>query len=783
MTSKPNPKDLEHEIKFLQNELEKHKEREKALKQSQEKLIQIIESVPIPTFVIDNDHVVTHYNKAMENLTGIRADKIVGTRNQWQAFYAEARLVMADFIVDQASEEEIAACYKDKYRPSDVKRGAYEAEDFFPVLGDNGKWLFFTAAPLKDSEGRNIGAVETLQDISERKRTEKALVESERHLRTLLDFAPYSIVVFTLDGLVTYLNPAFSETFGWTFKELRGKRIPYVPPDLKQEVSQNIRKLFEEKVILRYETRRLTKDGRILDIVMRGAVYSDSSGNPAGELVILRDVTQEKRIERNNKAMLRTSMALPEYPELYELIDYVSGVIKELMDTEGGVVILLDEGRQELFFLGAAYDDSATQKRVKEIRFGVDELVAGRVIKTGKPILINDTTEDADLHLERDKKLGYQTKNLLLVPLRSHERVIGVLCAINKKAGVFEETDTDLLSMLGGNVALSIENARFSEELKKAYMEVTSLNRTKDKVINHLSHELRTPIAVLNTSLILLVKRMQGIPQDSWKPTLDRARRNLDRLLEMQYQIDDIMRDKTYTSYGILYRLLEASKDELETLVAEQIGEGSIVDRIKTRIEDEFGLKELIPEKIQLDRFVKDRLVSLRTLFSHRQIDIADRLESTPPVYVPLEALAKVFDGLLKNAIENTPEEGRIEITVKKKNAGTQLVVRDYGVGITKENQSRIFEGFFATQEALDYSSKKPFDFNAGGKGADLLRMRVFSERYNFKLEMASERCRLLPKDSDICPGRISACPKCQTGQGCHQSGATSFTLYFPPPP
>ena len=239
--------------------------------------------------------------------------------------------------------------------------------------------------------------------------------------------------------------------------------------------------------------------------------------------------------------------------------------------------------------------------------------------------------------------------------------------------------------------------------------------------------------------------------------------------------------DKTYTVYGILYRLLEASKDELETLVAEQIGEGSIVERIKTRIEDEFGLKELIAEKIQLDRFVKDRLVSLRTLFSHRQIDIAQRLESTPPVYVPPEALAKVFDGLIKNAIENTPDEGRIEITVKKKNAGTQLLVRDYGVGITPENQSRIFEGFFTTQEALDYSSKKPFDFNAGGKGADLLRMRVFSERYNFKLAMVSERCRLLPKDSDICPGRISACPKCRTGQGCHRSGATSFTLYFPP--
>jgi len=87
MTSKPGPKNLQQEIKFLQNELEKHKVREKTLKQNQETLIQIIESVSIPTFVIDNRLGVTHYNRALENLTGIRADLIVGTRNQWQAVY------------------------------------------------------------------------------------------------------------------------------------------------------------------------------------------------------------------------------------------------------------------------------------------------------------------------------------------------------------------------------------------------------------------------------------------------------------------------------------------------------------------------------------------------------------------------------------------------------------------------------------------------------------------------------------------------------------------------
>jgi len=108
--------------------------------------------------------------------------------------------------------------------------------------------------------------------------------------------------------------------------------------------------------------------------------------------------------------------------------------------------------------------------------------------------------------------------------------------------------------------------------------------------------------------------------------------------------------------------------------------------------------------------------------------------------------------------------------------------VRDFGVGITKENQTRIFEGFFTTQETMDYSSKKPYDFNAGGKGADLLRMKIFSERYGFKIALKSSRCPLLAKVADVCPGRISRCPHCQKGRGCHQSAVTVFSLYFPPP-
>ena len=621
------------------------------------------------------------------------------------------------------------------------------------------------------------------KEAAKRKKVEGALRKSARRLRTLLDFVPYPIEILTVDGNVFYLNRAFTEMFGWTLKELERKFIPFVPPELKKETAENFSRLLKEKVLQRHETRRLTKDGRILDVSMRAVCHLESDDEPALEIVIFRDITQEKRIARINEAILRISMALPAYPDLENILDYISSEIKRLLNVDGAIVILLDEEKKELFFLGTAYEDRDTEKRAKEIRFPADKGVAGKVIKTGKPIIVHDTSKDPNFYSVVDKQLEYDSRNMLDVPLRSSDRIIGVLCAINKKEGVFDNTDVDLLGMIGGTVALSVENARVSNELKKAYKEVTSLNRAKDNVINHLSHELKTPVAVLASSLNILTRKLVALPEETWKPAIERAQRNLDRIKDIEYEVEDIMRDKQHKTYGLLSLILDQYTDELESLIAEEVGEIPIIERVRKRIEEIFGPKEIVPEEVFLDEYVKERLKCVELLFSHRQVEIISNLAPTLPIYVPLDPLQKVIDGLIKNAIENTPDEGKIEVVVQKKGKGSELEVRDYGVGIIEEAQRRIFEGFFATQDAMAYSSKRPYDFNAGGKGADLLRMKIFSERYNFKIDMTSSRCRFIPKERDICPGRISICTFCTNKEDCHNSGGTTFSLYFPPAP
>ncbi len=156
-----------------------------ALREAAERLAQIVNGISVAAFVIDQEHVVTHWNRACEIMTGTLSSQVVGTRQQWRAFYPSERPVMADLILDNAIEADVDRFYHGKFHPSDLIEGSYEAEDFFPNFGENGRWLFFTAAPVRDGHGRVVGAIETLQDVTARRLSEVALRESEARFRQL----------------------------------------------------------------------------------------------------------------------------------------------------------------------------------------------------------------------------------------------------------------------------------------------------------------------------------------------------------------------------------------------------------------------------------------------------------------------------------------------------------------------------------------------------------------------------------------------------------------------
>jgi len=171
-------------------------------------LYQIIEGSTIPTFVINQNNILTHWNRAIEKLTGLPASQQIGTDRQWAPFYDSPRPTMADVILGQTEENEIRRLYGNTWRKSALIEGAYEAEGFFPHLGNGGRWCWFTAAPIKSPDGRIVGAIETLWDKTEDKRAEE---ERERHTAELSALVSIHSALNAPGGLDERIRAALAE--------------------------------------------------------------------------------------------------------------------------------------------------------------------------------------------------------------------------------------------------------------------------------------------------------------------------------------------------------------------------------------------------------------------------------------------------------------------------------------------------------------------------------------------------------------------------------------------
>jgi signal transduction histidine kinase len=212
---------------------------------------------------------------------------------------------------------------------------------------------------------------------------------------------------------------------------------------------------------------------------------------------------------------------------------------------------------------------------------------------------------------------------------------------------------------------------------------------------------------------------------------------------------------------GATEKIIQSYKEVEDTVSPKRFGESS------PDVQTQFDLF-LMAEQV---------LESVKRQAGHREL-VFD-LNGAPGLYIRMnpKVIEDVFRALLKNAIENTPDEGLIRISLEGNHQKCMLKVHDFGAGITAENQKYIFEGLFPTQETDLYSSKKPYDFNAGGKGLDLFRVKVYSQRFGFDILMDSKRCTYLPNNYDVCSGRISACPHCRTREDCLNSGGSIFGI------
>jgi len=419
-----------------------------------------------------------------------------------------------------------------------------------------------------------------------------------------------------------------------------------------------------------------------------------------------------------------------------------------LLEADRSSIFLIDEKRE---YLRAFV---SLDLETDEFKIAKDKGIAGHVFCSKVPLLINKPYDHPLFNPEVDRKTGFTTRNIVSVPLISRSRdCIGTMQVLNKNRGDFGMDDLELLVYISHYCAAALENSFLYEELKANAL-------AKEKALDHLSHELKTPLAVISAVLERVDTRIRAAGSPDLSSTLARGRRNVNRLLDLQEKVDDILCGGSI-DLSRQYRLMLADIVDLieESEENGAIGAKQLAQAMATRLERMHGARDIEFREIKLDRFLRNLCTRALAAASTRRIDLSAELEEGLCLRIPADVLEKACAGLLRNAIENTPDGGTVKLKINAIKNSIQIKFIDHGTGISREHQKLLFYGFFHTQDTALYSSRMPYAFNAGGTGTDLLRIRKFAERFGFEIDFTSTRCCHLSGDLDVCPGDTAACP------------------------
>lgn len=478
--------------------------------------------------------------------------------------------------------------------------------------------------------------------------------------------------------------------------------------------------------------------------------------------------------------LLKASKALASKTNLDQLLDVIVGEVQNVIECDGAGVMLYDEKKDDFYWRTVQDKQSFLAPAREEIRIPRDSGVGGLVWDQGKPVVIHDAENDPRIYKEVENKSGFPLRNLVCTPLQTPEKKLGVLYALNKTTDSFTEEDVEILLALSSNVALALENASYLEHLTVFNEELQRLNQAKDKMLHHLSHELKTPLTIIDASLSLVRKKLEETGTDSGQVQLERILRNLDRLRTIKKQVAHIVDGKEYPEKKVILAFLDHLEDFLDIDFKELPKFKPVLKELNDRIQRLFPTALMDADVTDLKVVLDRERRHLDRMKQDRDLDIYFEDPGSIIVNLPSQIVSSVIQGLLRNAVENTPDHSRIEVRLNNHSDGLDIIVRDHGVGIPDKDQAYIFEGFYPVQETDLYTSGRPYGFNSGGSGTDLLKMRIFSERLGFGISFKSSRCTCIPSSRDLCPGDVYKCSACNSVEDCLNNGGSEFVAHIP---
>jgi PAS domain S-box-containing protein len=552
-----------------------------------------------------------------------------------------------------------------------------------------------SGAPIRDEQGRILGAVLVFRDITERKQADEALRETTQLLEALVRSSGLGIVVLDSDATVRLWNPAAERIFGWSAAEAIGRPLPVILPQDWAAFRANLERSLAGDVV-DVEVRRHRKDGTAVDLAVSTAPLRDAAGRIRGVVAVAGDVTERKReqaergllyaeSERRQKeaeVLAELARGIGAARDLDALLQHVVEGSRELAAGDLAHIALRDPASGAMVF---RYWAGERRQGAQGYEITPGRGIGGQVLLTGRPFRTADYARDP--RISADLLPTVQVEGIvasMAVPIRIDEVIEGLLFVDNRTPRSFTDRDEVLLTRLADHAAVAIRNVRLLSREQAARADAEAASRAKDEFLAMLGHELRNPLGAIAHAMMVLDRiSKQDERGTRLRAIVGRQTRHLARL------VDDLL-DVTRLSTG----------------------------------------------KIQLQRLPTDlRAVAERGLASlHEAGKTSGHTVGLvgDPVVVEGDAtrLEQVVWNLLDNALKYTPPGGRIDVEVVRDAGEAVLRVRDSGSGIAPEILPRIFELFVQAHASLDRAQ--------GGLGLGLALVRRLVELHGGRVAATS---------------------------------------------
>ncbi len=420
-------------------------ERTRALAEAEGLKQAILDASPVGIGMLDKHNRLGWHNQAMTEMLGYRPDELKG---------CSARVLYDDDETCERASQDIKRV---------LKSGINQSIE--TVWRKKNGSLFDCRFRFAQFENQEYRGIVTAVDISENKRIEREVLTSERRLKAILKSSPNPIVVYDENGAPTFINPAFTEVFGWTFSELAGKVVPFVPKDQKSITVEKIRELKKYGRTLSFETQRFNKAGETLDVMVNAATIKSVESDTVFSIVVnITDLTDNKKLKQ------RLQQA-----EKMELVGTLAGGIAHDFNN----ILTAINGFSEIGE-HKARQDKTTLREHQQVQVAAERarnLVAQLLTFSRK-------SEPVSKRLD----LEVMVADSLSMIERIIPRMIGVKFTTGGQSGYFIDGDVNQLNQImlnlclnaadampdGGTLTIKLDNARVTEERCSACQTVFS---------------------------------------------------------------------------------------------------------------------------------------------------------------------------------------------------------------------------------------------------------------------------------------------------------------------